>query len=163
MDIQSGDDELATVATRLGPRFTRSQPRQRAVGYRHARLGDALRKKGCPHAEYWGQATPDGIQHLLAHADGDAEALRDDFIAYVADNRGHADGVLVIDETGFATKITLASRMVERVLNAGVEAVWLTADAGYGMDNYGCRTNVFMRRMLECLPVHDGIRRVALS
>jgi hypothetical protein len=63
-DIQGWADELATVATRLGPRFTRSEPRQRAVGSLRALLGDAQRKNGWQRAEYRGEANPDGVPHL---------------------------------------------------------------------------------------------------
>jgi SRSO17 transposase len=55
-------------------------------------------------AEHIGEATPDGVQHLLARAEWDAEAVRDELIGYVRDSIGHADGVLVVDETGFLKK-----------------------------------------------------------
>ena len=44
------------------------------------------------------------MQHLLARADWDADAVRDDLIGYVAEHLGHPDGVLVVDETGFLKK-----------------------------------------------------------
>ena len=143
------------------------------------------------------------MQHLLARADWDADAVRDDLLAYVAEHLGHADGVLVVDETGFlkkgtksvgvarqysgtagriencqigvflgyaatkgralldrelylpkewtgdaprlkeagvpdavgfATKLVLARRMIDRAVSAGVPARWVTADAVYGSD-----------------------------
>jgi SRSO17 transposase len=46
------------------------------------------------------------VQHLLARADWDADAVRDDLIGYVAEHLGHPDGVLVVDETGFLKKGT---------------------------------------------------------
>ncbi len=92
------------VGERIGPRFQRSEPRRRALRYIRGLLGDAERKNGWQLAEQLGEATPDGVQHLLARAGGDADAVRDDLTAYVAENLGHADGVLVVDETGFVKK-----------------------------------------------------------
>ena len=57
-------------------------------------------------AEHLGDPTPDGVQHLLARADWDADAVRDDLLGYVAQHLGHPDGVLVVDETGFLKKGT---------------------------------------------------------
>lgn len=46
------------------------------------------------------------MQRLLNVATWDAEGLRDDVRAYVAGHLGYADGVLVVDETGFLKKGT---------------------------------------------------------
>jgi SRSO17 transposase len=97
-------DELAAVAGRIGRHFARSEPRRRAVGYIRGLLGDAERKNGWQLAEHLGDPTPDGVQHLLARADWDADAVRDDLLAYVAEHLGHPGGVLVVDETGFLKK-----------------------------------------------------------
>jgi SRSO17 transposase len=103
-DVCAWADELGRVGDRIGPRFKRSEPRRRALGYIRGLLGDAERKNGWQMAEQLGEATPDGVQHLLARADWDADAVRDDLTTYVAENVGHADGVLVVDETGFVKK-----------------------------------------------------------
>lgn len=57
---------------------------------RKALLGDAERKNGWQLAEALGEATPDGVQHLLARADWDAEAVRDELIDYVRGGVGRA-------------------------------------------------------------------------
>jgi SRSO17 transposase len=198
-------DELTGVGERIGHRFARSEPRRRAVGYVRALLSDAERKNGWQVAEHLGEATPDGVQHLLARADWDADAVRDDLLGYGGDDRGDPDGVLIVDETGFlkkgtkscgvarqytgtagrvenaqvgvflgyaaakgralldralylpkewagdadrrtgagvpgevgfATKIVLARRMIDRAVAAGVPAKWVTADAVYGSDSH---------------------------
>jgi SRSO17 transposase len=67
-------------------------------------LSDAQRKNGWQLAEEIGEATPDGVQHLLARADWDADAVRDELTRYVRQRLGHADGVLIVDETGFLKK-----------------------------------------------------------
>jgi SRSO17 transposase len=99
-------DELTAVAERIGPHFARSEPRQRAVAYLRGLLGDAQRKNGWQLAERLGDPTPDGVQHLLARADWDADAVRDDLRSYVAEHLGHPDGVLIVDESGFLKKGT---------------------------------------------------------
>jgi SRSO17 transposase len=201
--VEAWAGELTAVAERISNRFARSEPRRRAVGYVRALLSDADRKNGWQLAEALGEPNPDGVQHLLARADWDAEAVRDDLVRYVAEHLGDPDGVLVVDETGFlkkgiksvgvarqysgtagriensqvgvflgyatrkgrslldralylpkewaddrerlaeagvpadvrfATKISLARRMIERALDAGVPAAWVTGDAVYGSD-----------------------------
>ena len=107
--VESWADELTAVGERIGPRFARSEPRRRAAGYIRGLLGDAERKNGWHLAEHLGDPTPDGVQHLLARADWDADAVRDDLMAYVAEHLGHPDGVLVVDETGFLKKGTKSS------------------------------------------------------
>ena len=44
------------------------------------------------------------MQRLLAEADWDEEAVRDELRRYVVEHLGTADGVLVVDETGFLKK-----------------------------------------------------------
>ena len=202
MDVVRGwAAEVDAVAARIGPRFARREPRERAVGYIRGLLGDAERKNGWHLAEALGESTPDGVQHLLARAGWDADAVRDDLTRYVTEHLGTPGGVLVVDETGFlkkgvkscgvarqysgtagriencqvgvflgyvsakgralldrslylpkewadaadrsaeagvpsavafATKLDLARRMVERAVEAGVPARWVTGDAVYG-------------------------------
>ena len=103
-DVVRWAAEVDTVGDRIGRHFARSEPRQRAVGYVRALLSDAERKNGWQVAEHLGEATPDGVQHLLARADWDAEAVRDDLLGYVAEQLGEAGGVLIVDETGFLKK-----------------------------------------------------------
>jgi SRSO17 transposase len=55
-------------------------------------------------AEAAGDATPDGMQRLLNDYRWDAEAVRDDLRAYVAEHLADLDGVLIVDETGFLKK-----------------------------------------------------------
>lgn len=200
--------EVEAVGERIGRHFARSEPRRRAVGYVRGLLSGTERKNGWQLAEHLGDPTPDGVQHLLARAGWDADAVRDDLIGYVREHLGHPDGVLVVDETGFlkkgtkscgvarqysgtagriencqigvflgyaakngralvdralylpkewandpgrrdaagvpeevgfATKIVLARRMIDRAVEAGLGARWVTADAVYGSD-YHFRT-----------------------
>lgn len=106
--VRTWADEIEAVGERIGGRFVRSEPRQRAVGYVRGLLSQAERKNGWQLAEHLGDPTPDGVQHLLARADWDADAVRDDLTGYVSEHLGHPDGVLVVDETGFLKKGTMS-------------------------------------------------------
>src|SRR6476620_3336992 len=98
--------EVEAVGERIGRHFARSEPRRRAAGYIRGLLSDAERKNGWPLAEQLGEPTPDGVQHLLARAGWDADAVRDDLIGYVHEHLGRPGGVLIVDETGFLKKGT---------------------------------------------------------
>jgi SRSO17 transposase len=94
------DDLFALVAGRFG----RVEPRRRARAYVRGLLAPLAVKNGWTLAEAAGDATPDGMQRLLNAAAGDADGVRDDVRGYVARHLGSADGVLVVDETGFLKK-----------------------------------------------------------
>jgi SRSO17 transposase len=94
------DDLFALVAGR----FFRVEPRLRARAYVRGLLAPLASKNGWTLAEAAGDATPDGMQRLLNRATWDADGVRDDVRAYVGRHLGSADGVLVVDETGFIKK-----------------------------------------------------------
>jgi SRSO17 transposase len=97
---------LAGLVERIGPRFARTEARQRALAYLKGLLSPVARKNAWQLAEAAGDATPYGLQHLLGRADWDAEAVRDDLRAYVVEHLGDPAAVLVVDETGFLKKGT---------------------------------------------------------
>jgi SRSO17 transposase len=99
----AGLDELHA---RIAPRFARSEPRERVVAYVRGLLAPLERKNSWTLAERAGEAAPDGMQRLLATADWDADAVRDDVRDYVVEHLGDPGGVLVVDETGFLKKGT---------------------------------------------------------
>jgi SRSO17 transposase len=92
---------LAALRERLAPRFSRAEPRRRVRAYLAGLVGTAARKNGWQLAEAAGEATPYGMQRLLAAARSDAEAVRDDLRAFVTERLGDSEGVLIVDETGF--------------------------------------------------------------
>lgn len=53
------------------------------------------------------------LQHLLSRSRWEADEVRDDLHAYVAEHLGADNGVLIIDDTGFVKKDT-ASAVVRR-------------------------------------------------
>src|SRR3954454_24574578 len=202
---------LGALHARIGARFRRAEPRRRALAYLRGLTRPVERKTSWQLAEQAGEATPDGMQRLLATAGWGGDQVRDDLRAYVVEHLGEAAGVLVVDETGFLkkgtksagvqrqysgtagriencqigvflayasatgrtfldrelylprewaadetrreeaavpptvefqTKPQLARAMLERALDAGVPAQWVTGDAVYGGDRR-------LRRWLE--------------
>jgi hypothetical protein len=71
----------------------------------HGLLGP-IQQVGWQLAEHAGEATPDGMQRLLATADWDPDLVRDDLRGYVVEHLGDPAAVLVVDETGFLKKGT---------------------------------------------------------
>jgi SRSO17 transposase len=123
---------------RVGSRFRRVEPRRRARAFVLGLLAELPRKNCWTIAEQAGDATPDGMQHLLARARWDADGVRDDLRSYVTEQLSDPDAVLVVDETGDLKKglCTAGVRRqytgtAGRIENAQV-AVYLTYAAGAG-------------------------------
>jgi SRSO17 transposase len=89
---------------RIAHRFGRVEPRRRARGYLLGLLSPLDGKNSWTIAEAAGDDTPDGMQRLLNDYQWDAETVRDDLRAYVAEHLDAGDGVLIVDETGFLKK-----------------------------------------------------------
>ena len=202
-EVQGWAAGLGALHARIAGRFVHAEPRRRVLAYLRGLLGNVGRKNSWQLAEHAGEATPDGMQRLLATADWDPDLVRDDLRAYVVEHLGDPSGVLVADETGFLkkgttsvgvqrqysgtvgkvdncqlgvflayasgkgrtfidrelylpkawtedparcraarvpeevgfrTKPQLAQVMLQRALDAGVPASWVTADEAYGGD-----------------------------
>ena len=89
---------------RIAPRFARYEPLRHA-GELMAGMVSGLDRKNCwTIAEHRGDATPDGLQHLLSREKWDADGVRDDVREYVIDAFGDPGAVLVVDETGDVKK-----------------------------------------------------------
>jgi SRSO17 transposase len=99
----AGVDELLE---RIAGRFGRVELRRRVRGFLLGLLADLPRKNCWTIAEHAGDATPDGMQHLLARAVWDTDGVRDDLREYVVDHLADPSAVLVIDETGDVKKGT---------------------------------------------------------
>lgn len=97
-------EALESLHKRLAPHFARTEPRQRVRTYLEGVLGGAERRNGWHLAEAAGETTPYGMQRLVASAAWDADQVRDDLQAYVAEHLGSPDAVLVLDETGILKK-----------------------------------------------------------
>jgi SRSO17 transposase len=96
----SFDQTMARIAGLFG----RVEPRAAARAYLLGLLSGTERKNCWRLAEHAGHSRPGPMQRLLRSARWDADALRDQVRRYVVDHLGTADGVLVVDETGFLKK-----------------------------------------------------------
>ena len=78
VDPARWQEKLDELMGRIAGRFARVEPRRRARAFVLGLLS-GLRRKNCwTIAELAGDATPDGMQHLLAGAVWDADDVRDD-------------------------------------------------------------------------------------
>ena len=123
--------QLDALHDRIANHFVRPEPRRRARAYLETLLAGAERRNGWQLAEAAGEATPYGMQRLIASASWDADAVRDDLRAYVVEQLGVPRGVLIVDETGFLKKGDKS---------AGVHRQY--SGTGGGIDN--CQVGVFL-------------------
>ncbi len=100
------DEAFVAFHARFAPFFYRREVRERSARYLRGLLGPVERKNGWQLAEAVGEADPQGMQRLLYAARWDADAVRDELIRFVAESFGDADGIFVVDETGFLKKGT---------------------------------------------------------
>ena len=103
-EVQEWADGLDEIRELIGPRFARSEPWDNAVDYLRGLLSGAERKNSWTLSEQAGQAVPDRMQRLLSTTDWDPDLVRDDLRSYVVTHLGAAEGVLIVDETGFLKK-----------------------------------------------------------
>ena len=82
---------------RIARRFSRCEPLRNAGALMLGLVSDIGKKNCWTLAELSGHASPDRLQHLLARAKWDADAVRDDLGSYVVDHLGDDDAVLVVD------------------------------------------------------------------
>jgi SRSO17 transposase len=72
---------LEELLGRVAGRFGRVEPRRHARAFVLGLLADLPRKNCWTIAEHAGHPSPDGMQHLLARAVWDQDAVRDDLRA----------------------------------------------------------------------------------
>jgi SRSO17 transposase len=94
------------VMGRVAGRFARADLRRRTRAFVRGLLADLPRKNCWTIAEHAGDPSPDGMQHLLARAVWDEDAVRDDVRSYLVQHLGDPEAVLVVDETGDLKKGT---------------------------------------------------------
>ena len=105
-ELDQWADDFAAFHARFAHLFVRSEPREQAVKYLRALMAPIARKNGWQMAEVMGDQTPDATQRLLYQADWDADAARDVYVQFVCETFGDADGIGVVDESGFIKKGT---------------------------------------------------------
>jgi SRSO17 transposase len=122
---------LDELLGRVAGRFARVELRRRARAFVGGLLADLPRKNCWTIAEHAGDPNPDGIQHLLARAVWNHDAVRDDARAYLVEHLGDPEAVLVVDETGDLKKGTATvgvqrqyTGTAGRVENARSRSTW---------------------------------------
>ncbi len=83
--VKSWRKVLAGLHSRFASRFSRSEPRGRALEYMAGLIAPVERKNGWSLAERAGEAHPIGMQRLLGEADWDADGVRDDVRDFVVE------------------------------------------------------------------------------
>jgi len=97
-------EALAEMKRFMAPAFKRIEQQASASAFINGLLSRAERKTGWKLAEEAGFARPYRLQSLLGRSLWSAEVLCDRVRSYVIEALGDADGVLVVDETGFVKK-----------------------------------------------------------
>src|SRR5215469_2484004 len=92
------------IQERIGPYFTRSEPRRRFIAYLSGLLSGVERKNGSSLAEYAQEITPDGMQRLLTTAKWDAGAIRDELHKYINERFGDPQSVVVVSQAAFTKR-----------------------------------------------------------
>lgn len=98
------EQELAALKARVGRVVGRRELRETGADFLDGLLSGIERKTGWLMAEQSGAERPYRMQSLLGRSQWDADRLRDEVRDYVVEALGDADGVLIVDETGFVKK-----------------------------------------------------------
>src|SRR5580704_17750429 len=96
--------ELAVLKVRVGHVLGRRELRETGAAFLDGLLSGVERKTGWLMAEQSGARRPYRMQSLLGRSHWDADRLRDEVRDYAVEALGDADGVLIVDETGFVKK-----------------------------------------------------------
>src|SRR5829696_9026023 len=132
-DADAVRDELRSyVVERLGPggvlivdETGLIKKGARSAGVARQYTGTTGKIDNCQIGVFLGYATPTGR----------ALIDRELYLPHAwTEDRDRARAAGIGDDVGFATKPDLARRMLQRTLDAGVPASWLTADEVYGQD-----------------------------
>ena len=98
-------NDLDALLDRIGPRFGRAEPRQRARVFVRGVLSGLRRKNGWTLAHFAGDDDPNGMQRLLNAARWDVDGVRDDLRDWVVERLVEPyPGVLVAHEAAFPKK-----------------------------------------------------------
>ncbi len=103
-ELEEWADEFEAYHSRFASLFGRREVQKQAVKYLQGLISPVGRKNGWQLAEAVGDKRPDGTQRLLYKTKWDVDAVRDALRRFVIEGFGAADGVGVVDETGFLKK-----------------------------------------------------------
>ena len=96
--------ELSILKERVAQVLSRRELKETCSGFLDGLLSGIERKTGWLMAEQAGAERPYRMQSLLGRSRWNAEMLRDTVRAYAMEALGDANGVLIVDETGFLKK-----------------------------------------------------------
>src|SRR5215470_1232005 len=103
-DIDSFLEELRGFHTAFRACFARQEPRDQFFNYMVGQFSTLERKSIEPMALQVEGGKVRAMQRLVSEALWDEDAMRETYHRLVQDEMGEPDGVLIIDETGFAKK-----------------------------------------------------------
>src|ERR671938_224349 len=103
-DIDSFLDELRRFHTAFRVCFTRQEPRDQFFHYMVGQFSALERKSIEPIALHVEGGKVRAMQRLVSEALWDEDAMLETYHGLVQDEMGEPDGVLIVDETGFAKK-----------------------------------------------------------
>lgn len=95
------EHELSALKKRLLPVFGRRELQETGAAFIDGLLSGVARKTGWLMAKTAGLGRPYRMQSLLGRRSWSADAVRDRVRNYAIEALGDADGVLVVDKTGF--------------------------------------------------------------
>lgn len=98
--------EFEAFHARFAHLFGRRERRETARQYLRGLLAQVQRKNCWQMAEAVGEANPQPLQRLLYSTPWDADEARDELQSFVVERFGEADGIGIVDETGFLKKGT---------------------------------------------------------
>jgi SRSO17 transposase len=101
IELNEWADDFAAFHSRFAALFGRREAREQAIKYLHGLISPVERKNSWQLAEAVGDKRPDATQRLLYGTKWDADAARDELQRFVSEQFGDADGIGVVDETGF--------------------------------------------------------------
>lgn len=96
--------ETVSFMEYIGKNFCDKRGKEQALKYIGGLLSPIERKNGWQLAEARGDLTPYAVQQFLYRGRWDAEEVKNSARAYVKDQLGDAESILVVDETGFLKK-----------------------------------------------------------
>jgi len=103
-DIDTCMDELRGFHTAFRACFAWQEPRDQFFNYMVGQFSAHERKSIEPMALQVEGGNVRAMQRLVSDALWDAAAMRETYHRLVRDKMGEPDGVLIVDETGFAKK-----------------------------------------------------------
>jgi SRSO17 transposase len=130
-ELDEWADEFEAFHSQFSPLFGRREVQEQAVKYLQGLISPVERKNGWQLAEAVGDKRPDATQRLMYSTKWDADAVRDELQRFVLAQFGDADGIGVVDESGFLKK---------GVKSAGVQRQY----SGTAGKTENCQLGVFL-------------------